>query len=315
VTAGPQPARRRRVAAYGLLRDPGGRALLVPGPDGTWTLPGATVEHGENPHTTVARLMPAQTGFLAGVRTVRAACADRVLRPGGPAGDLLVHHDRIVFALDATPGEPAPPARWLRPAELGGARLTAYTRDVIGVDGESAAAADPDEGWPVERGLAMDVSGPRPRVQRFSTYALATDPAGRVLLARIAPGYPGAGRWHLPGGGTDFGESPDAALLREVTEETGQRGRVVGLLSVSHRHNPEAMGWEGYPIDWHTIRVVYRMAVDAPERPVVTEAAGGSTAEAAWVAPATIDRTGLTELAATVLSGAGLPGLGIGRRR
>jgi ADP-ribose pyrophosphatase YjhB (NUDIX family) len=299
------------VAAYGLLRDPAGRALLVPGPDGTWTLPGATVEHGENPHTTVARLMPAQTGLLAGVREVRSASSDRVPRPG----PVLVHHDRLVFAVDAAPGERSAQARWFRPAELVGARLPAYTRHVLGIDGETAAAADPDEGWPVERGLAMDASGPRLRVQRFSTYALATDPAGRLLLARIAPGYPGAGRWHLPGGGTDFGESPDAALLREVTEETGQPGRVVGLLSVSHRHNPEAMGWEGYPIDWHTIRVVYRVEVDEPVRPIVTEAAGGSTAEAAWVEPAEVDRAGLTELAATVLSGAGHPTPGIGRRR
>src|SRR5205823_13930505 len=90
----------------------------------------------------------------------------------------------------------------------------------------------------------------RPRVQRFAAYALARDPAGRILLTLIAPGYPGAGRWHLPGGGTDFGEAPTAGLLRELIEETGQIGRVEGLIAVSHRHHPAAIGWEGFPIDW-----------------------------------------------------------------
>src|SRR5688572_30054578 len=148
--------------------------------------------------------------------------------------------------------------------------------------------------------MAMDGTGPHHRVQRFSTYARVTDPAGRLLLARIATGYPGAGRWHLPGGGTDVGEAPAEALLREVAEETGQHGRVGRLLSVSHRHNPVARGWEGYPINWHTIRVVYEMAVEEPTEPRVTETAG-STVEAAWMRPAEIDRRALTDLASSVL--------------
>ena len=94
---------------------------------------------------------------------------------------------------------------------------------------------------------AGTAAGPRPRVQRFAAYGLVTDPAGRVLLTRIAAGYPGAGRWHLPGGGTDFGEDAGEGLLRELAEETDQRGRVDGLIGVSHRHNPAAMGPEGVP--------------------------------------------------------------------
>lgn len=120
------------------------------------------------------------------------------------------------------------------------------------------------------------------QVRRFSSYGLVTDSAGRVLLTLISANYPGAGRWHLPGGGTDHGEAPTGALLRELAEETDQVGEVTGLLEVSHRHNPAALGPEGYPIDWHVVRVLYRVRVAVPTEPRVTEAAGGSTAEACW---------------------------------
>ena len=136
----------------------------------------------------------------------------------------------------------------------------------------------------------------RPVMQRFAAYGLATDPSGRILLTRIAAGYPGAGRWHLPGGGTDAGEQPTEALLRELHEETAQRGEVTGLLGVSHRHNPRALGPEGYPIDWHTVRALYRVRVPAPTEPVVTEAAGGSTVAARWFARAEVGALDATEV-------------------
>ena len=136
----------------------------------------------------------------------------------------------------------------------------------------------------------------------LGAYAAATDPAGRVLLTRIAPGYPGAGLWHLPGGGTDHGETPERALHRELAEETSQRGRVTGLMGVSHRYDPGALGPEGVPIDWHVIRVLFRVSVDVPTEPVVSEEAG-STDAAAWF---TVEEAGalrLTELARAALAG------------
>jgi ADP-ribose pyrophosphatase YjhB (NUDIX family) len=137
----------------------------------------------------------------------------------------------------------------------------------------------------------------RPRRQRFAAYGLVTDPDGRMLLTRIAPGFPGAGRWHLPGGGTDFGEQPDEALLRELFEETAQRGEVTDLMTVTHRYNPAAVGPEGYPIDWHAVRVLYRVLVPVPDTPRVTEAAGGSTVDAAWFESADLSDLELTEVA------------------
>jgi 8-oxo-dGTP diphosphatase len=45
--------------------------------------------------------------------------------------------------------------------------------------------------------------------------------AGRVLLARRPAGKHLAGLWEFPGGKVEPGESPDAALVREVREELG----------------------------------------------------------------------------------------------
>jgi 8-oxo-dGTP diphosphatase len=71
-----------------------------------------------------------------------------------------------------------------------------------------------------------------PRTTRLATYAVVRAPDDRRLLCRIAPGYPAAGRWTLPGGGLEFGEDPADGVLREVTEETGLVGRISGPVRV-----------------------------------------------------------------------------------
>ncbi|GAA2364104.1 NUDIX hydrolase [Dactylosporangium salmoneum] len=151
---------------------------------------------------------------------------------------------------------------------------------------DAAAAAPADEA----------VESELPKGQRFAAYGFVTDRAGRVLLTRIAPGFPGAGRWHLPGGGTDVGEQPADALLRELFEETGQRGEIVELLGVTHRRSLGVVGPEGYPMNWHAVRALYRVLVPEPSVPSVTEAAGGSTAEAAWFDPAELSGLAVTEV-------------------
>ena len=59
------------------------------------------------------------------------------------------------------------------------------------------------------------------RGRYLGAYALCRDPSGRLLLARLGPGLLDEGLWTMPGGGVEWGEDPDDAVLRELEEETG----------------------------------------------------------------------------------------------
>lgn len=51
--------------------------------------------------------------------------------------------------------------------------------------------------------------------------AALVDADGRVLLQQRPPGKPMAGLWEFPGGKVESGETPEAALIRELEEELG----------------------------------------------------------------------------------------------
>jgi len=61
-----------------------------------------------------------------------------------------------------------------------------------------------------------------------------------------------SGKWTLPGGWADVGESPSEAVVREVREESGYETRAVKLLALydraKHRHPPHP---------WHTWKVSF----------------------------------------------------------
>jgi 8-oxo-dGTP diphosphatase len=306
----------RRIAAYAVATDPDGRVLLVrassrSGTPGVWSLPGGAVDHGEDPNHTVVRETAAETGLSVAVTGLRDVLADM---RSMPHRGVTIHTDRLIYAVSIRGGNlvdrvgrPTDLARWHTLEQAERLRLRPFTAAALGLP---AASADlrPEEAPDFPSFYAYPGPDGLHRAQRFAAYAIATDPADRLLLTRIAPGYPGAGRWHLPGGGTDYGEQPGAALIRELAEETGQVGRLIALLGVASHRDAASLGPEGYPIDWHGVRAFYRVAVDAPTEVAVKDV-GGSTSEARWVAVqrvAQIPTDQVTEVTAEALRAARL---------
>jgi 8-oxo-dGTP diphosphatase len=132
---------------------------------------------------------------------------------------------------------------------------------------------------PHDEGLELGPGEVPVELQRVAVYAVVTSVRG-VLLAQNSTLTNAAGTWGLPGGGLDVGELPEAALHREVWEETGQSVVLDGVAAVTTRH------WVGRAPsgrleDFHAVRLVYRATCPAPTDPVVHDV-DGTTAAAAW---------------------------------
>jgi ADP-ribose pyrophosphatase YjhB (NUDIX family) len=307
----------RRIAAYGISASPDGHVLLVrasphSGTPGIWSLPGGAVDHGEHPCDTVVRETAAETGLSVSVSRLVDVLAD--LR-AVPDQGVAIHTDRLIYAVAVRGGSlrdrnlrdladrPTDLARYVDPIDFATMALRPFTAAALGVPAGQTDVV-PEEAPQLPSFHAVPGPDGLPRAQRFAAYAVATDPRGRLLLTRIAAGYPGEGRWHLPGGGTDYGEQPGTALIRELAEETGQRGRLLELLGVASHRDAASLGPEGYPIDWHGVRAFYRVLVSRPTRPRVNDV-NGSTAEARWFAPGELSRLAITEVTSEALARSG----------
>jgi 8-oxo-dGTP diphosphatase len=77
--------------------------------------------------------------------------------------------------------------------------------------------------------------------------AVLVDGEGRVLLAQRPAGKSLAGTWEFPGGKLEPGESPEAALVRELDEELGI---IAGPLE------PFTFASHAYP-DFHLVMLLY----------------------------------------------------------
>jgi 8-oxo-dGTP diphosphatase len=260
--------RRQRVAAYAvILRDD--RVLLsrlAPylAPSERWTLPGGGIDFGEHPRDAVVREVYEETGLRAEVG--EHAWIDSALIAGSDGGGDR-HAVRIVY--DGWVGADAPEPR------------------VVETDGSTV-----DARWhPLDDVLAgrvpvvqlvrdaLDAHLPVKR-QRLAVKALVRR-GDSVLLARLSERAVEPGRWTLPGGGVDHGESPETALVREVAEETGLVATVGPLLGVNDKHLT-GNAPDGRFEDFHAVNLVFEAAVPVDQEPSVHEV-DGTTDAVQWV--------------------------------
>ncbi|MDA0563493.1 NUDIX domain-containing protein [Streptomonospora sp. S1-112] len=286
------PRTARRVTAHLLWTDPQGRAVLPPSPDdpdapphGGETLPGGRVRYGEDPAQVARTAAGAPPGTPLTPRDVRT----ELTLLHSAEGPLELHTDRLYYTAPLA-ACPAPPTGRRVPLRAAAA-LPALP-----------APADLVEEEPARPGRSL---------RRLAAYGVVTDPAGRLLLSLIAPGFPGENTWHLPGGGVDHGENPRAALRREIAEETDQDAGVGALITITHHSSDRPPDPRTPTTQTYAVWTFFHAHVADPGTPRVTEVEG-STADCAWftteeLADLPLSRTAQEGLAA-IAAGAGLRG-------
>lgn len=108
-------------------------------------------------------------------------------------------------------------------------------------------------------------------VPTLATDAVLVNGDQVLLIQRGQP--PFEGTWALPGGFVEVGETTEAACLRELAEETGCQGRLVGLIGVYSDPERDPRG--------HVVSVPY---LATPTEPAACRdpSAGDDAAKARW---------------------------------
>jgi ADP-ribose pyrophosphatase len=109
---------------------------------------------------------------------------------------------------------------------------------------------------------------------------------GRALLIRRAQ-EPLRGRWVVPGGTVELGETLAAAVAREVREETGLVVRPLEVVKVF-----DVIERDGADVRFHYVVVDYRCAFLSGDL-----RAGSDATDAAWVPEADLPAYDVPELA------------------
>ena len=96
---------------------------------------------------------------------------------------------------------------------------------------------------------------PKPEKTRVAAYGLLIE-NDTILLCRISDQLPHHhGKWTLPGGGIEFGETPETAVIREFEEETGLRVQIEQL------ENVDSVVVETSDTIFHSIRIIYSVSL------------------------------------------------------
>jgi 8-oxo-dGTP diphosphatase len=113
------------------------------------------------------------------------------------------------------------------------------------------------------------------------------DADGRVLLAQRPQGKSLAGMWEFPGGKVEPGETPEAALMREIQEELGielcahcftpltfvshayEQFHLLMLLYVAHRWEGIPQSREGQALTWKRPAQMRMMSMPPADLPLI----------------------------------------------
>tara|TARA_B100001758_G_C18188605_1_gene493374 strand:- start:379 stop:825 length:447 start_codon:yes stop_codon:yes gene_type:complete len=115
------------------------------------------------------------------------------------------------------------------------------------------------------------MSQPCPTCQQWPAPKLAVDAAvyhDRKVLLIERGREPFKGKLAFPGGFVEKGENPEDAVLRELAEECGLNGEVVGTMEVRGEPNRDPRG--------HVVSIVYHV------RATGNPTAGDDAAKAEW---------------------------------
>lgn len=126
------------------------------------------------------------------------------------------------------------------------------------------------------------------RITRYGAYGIIFHEA-KLLLIQKKSG-PHKGLWDLPGGGIEFGESPEDACKRELIEEVGLQAHGLELWNIKSVIN-EFSGDNGEKAILHHIGVLYKVVKHTPVTHVIPEE------KHQWFLPSELSQNQLTPFA------------------
>ncbi len=122
---------------------------------------------------------------------------------------------------------------------------------------------------------------------RMVVAAALIDRDGRVLLAERPAGKHLAGTWEFPGGKVEAGETPEAALIRELHEELGidteasclapatfashtyEDFHLLLMLYVCRKWRGTPHGHDGQRLRWERINDLFSIDMPPADRPLI----------------------------------------------